>query len=133
ARLDHVEGLSDHRALDAAARDRALEIALAVDHQMTADRAWRRTPGLDHGCERHLAALLAPGLGERQHILLRRLDRPHRAVSFAHPDPLRRLAALVIRRRARPPAHVSCSGADRNRKRGAARRAPRSEEHTSEL
>src|SRR4051812_40108635 len=42
AALDHVDRLGDHRALDTAARDRAQEIALVVDHQVGADRPRRR-------------------------------------------------------------------------------------------
>ena len=66
ARFDHVERLGDHRALDTAAGDRAVEIALAVDDQMAADRARCRTPGLDDGRDRHVAAIGMPFLGDRQ-------------------------------------------------------------------
>src|SRR3954453_5725513 len=53
AALDHVEGFRDHRALDAAARDRAQEVALVVDHQIRTHRTRRRAPGLDYGRERN--------------------------------------------------------------------------------
>src|SRR3954469_3841186 len=43
--LDHVHGLGDHGALDAAARHRAEEIALLVDDKVGADRPRRRAPG----------------------------------------------------------------------------------------
>src|SRR5579862_8013576 len=72
AALDHVERLGDHRALDAAARDRAEKIAFAVDDQIGADRARRRTPGLDHGGERHVAAVLAPILGGFEDVVIGR-------------------------------------------------------------
>src|SRR5690606_14274605 len=52
AALDHVHRLGYHGALDAAARHRAEEVALFVDHQVGADRARRRAPRLDNGCER---------------------------------------------------------------------------------
>jgi hypothetical protein len=48
------------RTLDAAARDRAEKIALAVDDEMRTDRARGRAPGLDHGGERDAA----PGFGQ---------------------------------------------------------------------
>src|SRR5580704_16279632 len=63
ALLDHVERFGHHRALHAAARDRAQEIALVVDDQVRADRPRRRAPGLHHGGERHPAPGVAPVLG----------------------------------------------------------------------
>src|SRR5262249_34922577 len=56
--LDHVERLGHDRPLDTAARYRAEEISLPVDHQARSDRSRRRAPGLDHGRERDAA----PGL-----------------------------------------------------------------------
>src|SRR6476469_9736316 len=47
AALDHVERLGDHRAFDAAARDRAEEVAFAVDDEVGADWPRRRAPSLD--------------------------------------------------------------------------------------
>src|SRR5262245_31460721 len=70
AALDHVDGLGDHRALDAAARDRAQKIALLVDDQIRADRPRRRAPGLDHGGERHPAALPPPVLRRFENVVV---------------------------------------------------------------
>src|SRR5215471_14281553 len=76
AALDHVERLGDHRALDAAARDRAEKVALVVDHQVRADRPRRRPPGLDHGGERDAAPLFAPILGGFENVFLTREHDP---------------------------------------------------------
>ena len=76
--------LGHHRALDAAARHRAQEIALVVDHQIGADRPRRRAPGLDHGGERHAAACLAPVLGRLQDVFVAR-ERLHASPSSSPP------------------------------------------------
>src|SRR6478736_6995147 len=47
AAVDHIERLGDHRAFDTAARHRAEEVSLLVDHQIGADRPRRRAPGLN--------------------------------------------------------------------------------------
>src|SRR5439155_2468530 len=73
AALDHVECLGHHRALDAAARDAAEKVALAVDDQIGADRPRRRAPGLDHGRQRHPTSLLSPVLRRLQDILVARV------------------------------------------------------------
>ncbi len=91
AALDHVERLGHHRAFDAAARDRAEEIALAVDDEMRADRARGRAPGLDHSRERDTAAFLLPLLSSLQDVLVvgEHVDSPICAVlSALDPDPL---------------------------------------------
>src|SRR5262245_18211450 len=72
AALDHVDRLGDHRAFDAAARYAPQELALVVDHQVRADRARRRAPGLHYGRERDPAALLAPVLGRLQDVFIAR-------------------------------------------------------------
>src|ERR1051326_1544085 len=72
AALDHVERLGDHVALDAAARDRAEEIALVVDDEIRADRPRRRSPRLDHGRERNPASLFLPILGSFENVFLAR-------------------------------------------------------------
>ena len=56
----HLLRLGDHLALDAAARDRAEEIPLAVDRELAADRLRRRAPGLNDGGKRHAPALGQP-------------------------------------------------------------------------
>ena len=66
--VDRVGRLRQHVALDAAARDRAEEVALVVDDEMAADGPGRRAPGLDHGRERDAAALAPPGLGLLQDV-----------------------------------------------------------------
>src|SRR5579863_6450940 len=70
--FDHVERLGDHRAFDAAAGHRAEKIALAIDHQVGADRPRRRAPGLDHGGKRHVATVLAPILGGFEDVVIGR-------------------------------------------------------------
>src|ERR1051326_5517618 len=72
AALDHVERLGDHVALDAAARDRAEEIALVVDDEIRADRPRRRSPRLDHRRERNPASLFLPILGSFENVFLAR-------------------------------------------------------------
>ena len=89
ARGDDVDRLGHHLALDAAARYRADEIALAVDRQLAADRLRRRAPGLDDGRERHLAALVQPAAACSQ----------NRMVGCAILTPPQCLARRAIRRR----------------------------------
>src|ERR1700730_11066087 len=79
--LDHVERFRHHRAFDAAARDRAQEVALIVDDQVGADRPRRRAPGLHHGGERHTAPRLAPVLGRLENIFVPR-ERAHGCLSI---------------------------------------------------
>src|SRR5215475_9022091 len=70
AALDHVERFGHHRALDAAARDAAEEIALIVDHQVRTHRPRRRAPGLDHGRERDPAPFRPPVLCRPQDVFI---------------------------------------------------------------
>jgi len=56
----HLRGFGDHFPLDAAARNRAEEIASSVDRKLAADGAWRRAPGLNDGGKGHAAALGQP-------------------------------------------------------------------------
>ncbi len=58
--LDRLERFLDHRAFDAAARDRAQEIAVLVDHQLGAGRPRRGAPGAHHRGQRHALAVAAP-------------------------------------------------------------------------
>src|SRR5262249_7217592 len=83
AALDHVDRLRHHRTLDAAARHRAEEVALIVDHQVRAGRTGRRAPGLDHGRQRNTAALLAPVLGGFENIFV---ACEHLRVHYHSPD-----------------------------------------------
>ena len=61
ARGQHLRGFGDHFPLDAAARDRAEEIPLAVDGELAADGLRGGAPGLNDGGERHAPALGTPG------------------------------------------------------------------------
>src|SRR5262245_26434686 len=70
AALDHVDGLGDDRALDAATRHRAEKVAFLIDDQVRTDRAWRRAPGLDHGGERHPASLFSPVLRRFENVVV---------------------------------------------------------------
>src|SRR5262249_27291972 len=70
AAFDHIDRLGHHRAFDAAARDRAQEIALVVDHQIGADRPRRRAPGLDHGRKGHAAPRALPVLGRFEDVFV---------------------------------------------------------------
>src|SRR3954463_13219827 len=72
AALDHVEGFGHDRALDAAARDRAEEVALVVDHQIRAHRTRRRAPGLDHGRERNPTPFRSPVLCRFENVFVAR-------------------------------------------------------------
>src|SRR5690606_17809325 len=65
---DYVGSLGHHGALDAAAGDRAEEIAVTVDDEMRADGPRRRAPGLDHGRDGDAAAVARPALGGAQDI-----------------------------------------------------------------
>src|SRR5204863_8775256 len=47
--LDRIDRFLDHRALDAAPRDRALQGAAVVDAELAADRPRPGAPGGDHG------------------------------------------------------------------------------------
>src|SRR6516162_7143042 len=94
AALDHVERFGHHRALDAAARNAAEEIALIVDHQIRTHRPRRRAPGLDHGCERDPASLRPPILRRSQDVFIARehvlspSPRPHpRGLPGGHHSP----------------------------------------------
>src|SRR5262245_5051676 len=87
AALDHVERLGDDRALDAAARHRAEEIALALDAEVRADRPRRRAPGLDHGGKRDAAALFAPFLGGLEDVVVARERLLHHHSPDSHPRP----------------------------------------------
>ena len=92
AALDHVERLGHHRALDAAARHRAEEIALVVDHQIRADRPRRRAPGLDHGRERD-AAPCSPATPPRLSGCLRRVRACNLRRHLPLPSGIQRAAA----------------------------------------
>src|SRR5215213_11294887 len=72
AAFDHVERLGHNRALDAATRDRADEVALPVDDEVRADWPRGRAPGLDHGGDGDLAAFLAPVLRGFENVLIAR-------------------------------------------------------------
>jgi hypothetical protein len=67
--LEDVFGLGDHLAFHAAARDRALELAVGGHHHLPADTHWRRAPGADHGGHRHLALRVEPLARGRQHVV----------------------------------------------------------------
>src|SRR6185436_376244 len=58
--------LLDEIVLDAAARDRADDLAVVADRDHRADRARRRAPGLDDGAERGLVPAFAPAFGGTQ-------------------------------------------------------------------
>ena len=58
--VERLERLGDHRALDAAARDRAGDLRLAADRQLRPPRPRRRAPGLDDGGERRAACRRSP-------------------------------------------------------------------------
>ena len=73
--LERLQRLGHHRALDAAARDRAHHLALAGDRQLRPARPRRRAPGLDDGGERRALAGAQPverGLGDRGRVRHRR-------------------------------------------------------------
>src|SRR5579864_2318234 len=72
AAVDHVERFGHHGALDAAARPRAQKNAFPIDDQSGADRPRRRAPGLHHGRQRHVAAVLAPILGGFENVVVGR-------------------------------------------------------------
>jgi len=55
-------GFRDDRSLDASAGNRAEKIPVAIDDEMTARRARRRTPGFDDGRDRDLTPLAPPFL-----------------------------------------------------------------------
>src|SRR5262249_51575076 len=80
AALDHVERFGHHRALDAAARDAAEEIALIVNPQLRPPRPRPRAPVPAHGRGRAPASFRPPVLCRpqdffiaREHLLLHRL------------------------------------------------------------
>ena len=100
----------DHRAFDAAARDRAVEIAVGVDDEMAADRPRRRAPGLDDGGDRHLLAVLHPALGDHQRIA----GFVEMAVAFMAGPPCRKYG------HAAPALPRPATGADRSRRDGLA-------------
>src|SRR5499433_339219 len=130
AALDHVERFGHHRALDAAARDAAEEIALIVDHQIRTHRPRRRAPGLDHGRERDPASLRPPVLRRpqdvfvaREHLLLHRLGLTRAACPGAI-IPLQRLRWIA---RAPPAMTITrpCPTRPLDRRRGPARQRAR--------
>src|SRR5690349_3336384 len=59
---DDVERLGDDRALDAAARHRADDLAVLVHGHRRARLAWARSLDVDHPCDRGSLALLPPPL-----------------------------------------------------------------------
>src|SRR6516164_9211782 len=65
---DRGKRLLDDRALDAAARDGADEVAGIVDRELRADRAGRGAPGGDDGRKRHALAGALPRLGLLQDL-----------------------------------------------------------------
>src|ERR1700722_12685348 len=67
---DHVQRLGDDGALDAAARDRAQERPVIVDHKVGASRPRRRPPGFDDGGQRHTVAGLLPVFGGLQNVFV---------------------------------------------------------------
>src|SRR5262249_47159942 len=87
AALDHVKRLGHDRALDAAARHRAEEIALAAADKVRAGRPRRRAPRLDHGGERDAAALFAPLLGGLEDVVVARERLLHHHSPGCHPRP----------------------------------------------
>src|SRR5690606_26790954 len=65
---NHIRGLRDHGTFNASAGNGTVKIAIGVNHQMAADRSWRRPPSFDHGGYRHLPAIEHPALGNHQRI-----------------------------------------------------------------
>ena len=64
-----LDGLGDNRALDAPTRDRPLHRAVPVDDKLTAHRARRRPPGLDHGGQHRAPPRRMPGQRQCGNIL----------------------------------------------------------------
>ena len=58
--LQRLQRLRHHRALDAAAGDRARDLGLAADRELRAGRPRRRAPGLDHRRQRRPLGPSAP-------------------------------------------------------------------------
>ena len=106
ARCDHLGGLRDDLCLDASPRHRAQEIALAVDHELAADRLRRRAPGLYDGGERDAPALIEPVERLCQHEIgcTHRLAFPSAAKGYSAErfadrayEPLRKYTALQLK------------------------------------
>ena len=80
----------DQVVLDAAAGDRAGDLAVVAHRQQGAGRARRRAPGLDDGDEPDRAALATPVAGLREHLQIEavhcrsELVRPSRATALQH-------------------------------------------------
>src|SRR5260370_4395265 len=89
--FDHVEGFRHHRAFDAAARDRAQEVALIIDDQVRTDRPRRRAPGLHHGANPHPPPALPPSPAP-----LRISSSPPRRVLGSPPSNIRPYHYLTI-------------------------------------
>ena len=68
ARFQDVLGLDDHLALDAPSRHRSLKTSVGGDSHLAADRDGRRTPGVDHRRNGHLAIALQPLAGRLQNV-----------------------------------------------------------------
>src|SRR6266852_5247536 len=69
ARLEHAPGALVDVGLDAAARDRAGQLAALRHGQLGADRPRRGAPGRHHGRNRHLLAALPPAGDVGQDLL----------------------------------------------------------------
>ena len=67
--LQHLLGDLHDRALDAAARHGARDLAVLVDGHLGAGRPWRGALDRDHGGQRDRVAALAPDVDVLQHVL----------------------------------------------------------------
>ncbi len=68
ARLHSLHSLDNHRAFDAAARDRALHLTIARDNQLAAHRPRSRAPCLHHGGKGRAFACAIPIQRQFRHV-----------------------------------------------------------------